>query len=335
MILPVTILLSAQLHAAAPLPEQTGWSGYVNFSIGAGESETNMIAGVGSIDFGDDTTNTLSDSAGSEDFFLPGFQFEAAYTLGDSQTQFYLGNQSPDFVTFDLETTLETHLGVRQYISNIGLIDLSLLATSLPTDVWKDPYITDAARGDTERTSSGLQVLLSQILDTGFAVDYSSREIEIDDERSGENLALDDIDQRLLRREGQVHRYNLAYAWDINEQHKLIPTIGYMDYDLDGEAMAEDGYIIGVKHVYSMNRWRFVSSVNYRDLESEEVNPIYGDKAETEELAAVVTAFYAQPFGLENWTANATVSYNDTDSTIDFYDASFVLLSVGMLYRFD
>jgi len=146
---------------------------------------------------------------------------------------------------------------------------------------------------------------------------------------------LTDVEQRMLRREGQIYRYNLEYDWQISEHSRLVPGIGYLDYDLDGDAMAEDGLALQLKYYYTMNRWRFNTQLFYRDMESDETNPIYGDSRDVETLGAVFSAFYTEPFGLENWTANATASYTDGDSNIDFYDSSFALISVGMMYRFD
>lgn len=326
-------------HGANEIPTQTGWSGHVNIGAGVGQSESNMIASILSIDLGDDKISSLDENPGSEDIAMPSFQFEAAYTLGDSQTQFYLGNQVADFVSFDLETSLQTHAGVRQQVEGVGIVDFSLAAASFPTDVWKDPYIVDTPRGDTERTGTGLQLVWSQIMGSPFEFEFSSMEIEIDDEDSGDSLAADGLltadEQRLLRRTGQTYRYNLQYHWQINDRHQLVPGIGYLDYDLDGDAMAEDGLALQLKHYYSVGRWRLRSQLFYRDMESGDSNPIYNDSGDTETLGAVFTAFYAKPFGLENWTANATASYSEGDSNIDFYDSSFGLVSVGMLYQFD
>jgi hypothetical protein len=333
------VCTAAMAQAANDIPTETGWSGHINIGAGAGQSETNMIASILSIDLGDDKISSLDDSPGSEDIAMPSFQFEAAYTLGDSQTQFYLGNQVADFVSFDLETTLQTHAGVRQQIEGIGIVDFSLAASSFATDVWKDPYIVDTARGNTERTSTGMQLIWRQVMGSPFEFEFASMEIEIDDEDSGDSLGVDGLlnadEQRLLRRTGQTYRYNLQYHWQINDRHRLVPGIGYLDYDLDGDAMAEDGLTLQLKHYYSVDRWRLVSQLFYRDMESKETNPIYADSSDTETLGAVFTAFYAKPFGLENWTANATASYTDGDSNIDFYDSSFALVSVGMLYQFD
>ena len=323
------------VQAVPQIPEKSGWRGQVNLAAGAGTSESNMIDGIASIDLGQEKISSLDEGPDSEEFFLPGLQFELAYTLGENRTQFYLGNLVADYTSFELQTSLRTHLGIRQEIPGITVLDISLSRSSLPLDVWKDPYIVDAKRGDTERTANGLHMAFDRILGTGLELKWSSSEIEIDDERSGEALGLSRAEQNSLRREGQVYNVKLLYDWTINEQHRLKPTIGWVDRDLDGGAMAEDGMAYALQYLYERNRWLFVSQVFYEDLESDTRNPIYNKQGSVDKIGAVFTAFYTRPFGLEHWTANATVGYQDNDSNIDFYDSTFGLISFGMLYRFD
>ena len=325
---------SSGAFAVTAIPADSGWNGYINLGIGAGTSESNMIAGIGSIDLGEEKISSLEDGPGSEDVVLPLIQFEVAYTLGENRTQFYLGNQEADPLSFDLATTLKTHLGVRQEIPGIALVDFSLSASSLPLDVWKDPYVVDEKRGDTERTTSGLNITIDEIFGTGFELAWSSIEVELDDERSGEALGLSQAQQRSLDREGQVYNLQLSYDWKINDRHRLAPLIAWVDHDLDGAAMAEDGIALVLKHLYKRDRWLLTSRVFYQDLESDARNPIFDQQGEADLLGASFTAFYLKPFGLQNWTANATVAYQDKDSEIDFYDSTFGLVSFGMFYRF-
>ena len=332
------LALAGTVAQAVPLvPEKSGWSGHINLGVGAGTSETNMVDGIASIDLGAKRISSLEDSPDSEDFVIPVAHFELAYTLGDMRTQFYAGNQVADYLSFDLETTLETHIGVRQDIPGAGTVDFSLAVSSLPTDVWKDPYVVDVDRGDTERTSSGVHIAWDRIFGTPLELEWSSTEIELDDERSGEAeaLGLSRADQRSLRREGMVYRLDLSYDWEINERHRLVPGITYLDFNLDGDAMKEDGPGLQLKYLYQVNRWRVVSEIYYQDLEADTRNPIFGDERQMETLGASITTFYSKPFGWNNWSANATLGYQDDDSNIDFYDASFGLVSIGMLYRFD
>jgi len=98
--------------------------------------------------------------------------------------------------------------------------------------------------------------------------------------------------------------------------------------------MAEDGFGAQLKYAHEAQHWRLVSRIYYQRLESDTENPIYGKQQEVDVLGGSITGFYPKPFGLQRWTANATLAVNDGDSNIDFYDTSLWMGSVGMLYRF-
>jgi hypothetical protein len=330
-LLALTLIIPATVQAAPDIPTAAGWRGMVNIGAGVGQSETNMLASISSIDLGDERISSLDEDAGSEDVAFPALQFDVSYTLADTRTQFYLRNQPSPYVFLDLEALG----GVRQQVSGIGIVDIALSATTVPTDVWKDPYLVDTNRGDTERTSLGLHLAWHNIMDGALSFEFSTKEIEIDDEDSGDTLGFTVAEERLLERTGQVYRFNLSYQWQLNDRHQLVPAIAWLNYDLDGGAMAEDGAALRLEHRYNRDRWRLVSQLEYRGLESDEDNPIYGDAADKDVLIAGVALFYEQPFGLERWTANARASWYDADSDIDFYDESLGVITIGMMYRFD
>lgn len=332
----LALVCGSAAQAIPTIPEGGGWSGHINVGVGIGTSESNMLAGIGPVDLGDDRIPDLSQDPDSKDVALPLVQFEAAYTLADSRTQFYLGNHLVDFLNFDLETTLETHLGIRQEVGPVGRVAISLLATPMATDVWKDPYFTGGKRSNTERTSSGIRFAWDDILSFPFEFQWTAKKINIDDEESGQSLDLDPSERRLLRRQGDVNRVRLDYRWRINDRHQLVPGIGYVDFGLDGDAMAESGPSVHLKYLYdSGGSWRFAGRLYYEDLNSDEVNPIYARKRDVESVGMALTAYYDKPFGWNRWTANAAFSYFSQDNEIDFYDASISMFSVGMQYRID
>jgi hypothetical protein len=296
-----------------------------------------MVASLGPVDLGDESVDDLNQGPDDEDITLPSLRFEVAYTFADMRTQLYFGNQVADHLSFDLDPSLESQFGLRQEIAEFGTVNFAYAASSIPTDVWKDPYRVDTKRGDTERTSSGVHIAWDRIFTTPLEFSYSAREIELDDERSGRDgdLGLSADESRLLRRTGNLYRVDINYDWKINDKHTLEPGIGYVDADFDGDAMAQDGPVLQVRHIYTMDRWRIASKLYYQDLESDSRNPIYGKARQVETLGGSVAASYSKPFGLEHWTASAAASYYEGDSNIDFYDSSLALISVGMLYRFD
>lgn len=329
-------LTSTLAHAIPPIPEESGWNGHVGIAVAAGSSESNMLAEISGIDLGDDRVSSLDSSPDDEDIVLPGLPFEIGYTWADSGTHLFLGSREVRNFTFEVDSSLHLQVGARQSLPEVGVVAFAVVFSTVPTEVWKDPYVVDDARGNTERTSNGLAFEWDSVFSTPLSFIWTAIEVELDDERSGVDggSGLDRDQQRALRREGEIYRAELNYDWQINERHTLIPGIGYIDHDLDGAAMAEDGLLVQLEHVYDAGEWRLVSNIYLQDLESDETNPIYGQSNDIETIGGSITALFEEPFGLEDWTASAGAAYYEGDSDNDFYDSSLSQFSLGMLYRF-
>jgi len=329
------LLLASSHGLTAPvIPEQGGWSGEVTFGAGAGSAETNMIDGISGIQVGDDRVDALDKDPGSEGFGFPLLSFDVGYTLADTGTQVYLAylpGQPAPHIFLDLEA----HAGLRQKLPDVGVVDVSLSGSAPATKVWKDPYLTGANRGDTDRSVTGITFLWHDVMETPLTLLVASRDIDLDDEEGGASLPLSPAERRLLRRSGEVYRYHARYEWELGDRHTLTPGIGYLDYRLDGDAMAEDGLDLALDYQYRGANWQYTTSLFYRDLEADSNNPVFGDYADREVVGAALSVQYPEPFGWERWTATARVSWYDSDSDIDFYDESLGVFVLGATYRIE
>jgi len=323
-------------NAIPPIPQESGWSGHFGLGVGVGTSESNMLADLGPIDLGNDRVSSVYESPDDEDITLPIVPFEVAYTFADSGTQLFLGSREAQHFTFEADTSLFVQFGARQAFPEVGEIALAYVASTVPTGVWKDPYVEEADRGNTDRTSNGLAIEWDHIFSTPLELVWTAMQVEIDDEESGRQdaLGLTPDQQRALRREGEIYRVELNYDWRLNERHSLAPGIGWIDQDLDGAAMAQDGVLVQLKHTYDAGNWSLVSKLYLEDLNSDASNPIYGEDNDIETIGGSVTAFFEEPLGFRDWTASAGASYYEGDSNNDFYDSSLGLFAVGLLYRF-
>ena len=328
--------IAASTQAAVILPEKSGFSGYFNLGVGGVSVESNMLASImsGNLDVGDKEINNFTDSPnGSEGGAIPVFNFEVSYTFASTRTQLYVGNLLEDFLSFDTSTIA----GVRQDVGRAGLVGASLQRTSFDTQVWSDPYLTDAKRKDTDRTSKGFRLYWQQIMGSGLELRYSTSEIDIDEERSGQSLSyLTSQQRKLLDRNGDVNRFQVSYELSSdNKAHILTPALTYVDRDFDGKAMANDGGTAALNYIYQHNeRWRYVLNASYGDLDFKEANPIYDEKDSATNYGISATVFYTKPFGWKDWSFNATAGWFDEDHDIDFYDNSVSLFTVGMFRRF-
>lgn len=331
------MMIVPMVHAISPIPQKTGLSGFVNLGAAVGPVESNTLSKIIGVDLGKEGVSSLNSSAASETALLPIVSGELSYTFAETGTQLFAGQLLEDYLTFDFST----RAGVRQQLGSAGIASVSVLGTGTPASVWNDPYVTKdvGSRKSTERTSTGVRLAWGDIMGSGLEINGSWRELDIDGEESGSALvASGDItatQQRLLRRDGDISNIELGYTFNLGVRRRLITSINYSDHDRDGEAMSWDGYSAEVNYMSVFNeRWRLVSNLNYGKFEAKADNPIYDRAGDFDRFGVSVSAFYARPFELKNWTANFGLIYFKEDNDINFHDQSLKMVSVGMLYLF-
>ena len=212
---------------------------------------------------------------------------------------------------------------------------MSYVFSSFPTEVWADPYVVNRKREETDRTSRGGRLTWDRILGSRLQLEYTYRDIEIDDELSGRTqLGLSEAQAELLNREGDHHRAEVLYVFKIGENQTLVPSLLYSNFDLDGEAMSHDRYALQLTHRYSRDRFSLLTNAFFGTADYDEVNPIYGKERDDDRYGLSFTTFHHEIFGLKDWTGVVNIAGYVEDSNIDFYDAQMLVFTLSGLYRF-
>ena len=321
--------------AVQPLAEEPGISGFFQLGAGMVNVESNLLAKAIGADLGDDTIDNLTDEADSEVSAIPIASLSVTYTFENKSTEIFFGSSIEDFVRFDFAS----RFGLRQGVGKVGIFELSAVATPLATEVWEDPYDTGVSRDETDRTSDGFRFEWGAIFASGFDLQLSSREIDIDDERSGDALVAASTittgEQALLDRNGDLDVVKIVYNWQIEKGRILSIGLRSFDFDLDGEAMANDGSGLELTYFEKLNtRQTIVINLAYATFEHDEENPIYDETDEGSTAGFSATFFSDDAFGFKGWTGSIGFAYGKSDHDIDFYDSEAALLSVGFLRRF-
>ena len=324
-------LMSEALAQLNPIPEEAGVSGFVNLGVGAVSGKSNLIAGTDLGDIGSDPIDSIFTKADSESSAIPLANFELAYTFGGKRTQVFAGNLLEDFVRFDFAS----QLGVRKQFRDTSILAVGYLFTSIPTEVWADPYVANVARNETDRTASGARITYGRIGGSGLELQYTDREVEVDDELSGlTQLGLPVAQAALLDREGDQRQFKATYFFKVSDKHRLGPALTFSDFDLDGEAMAHDRTGVEITHFYNGRRFLFITNVGLSSADYDAVNPIYLDKRDDDRIGVAFTLIDREAFGESKWWASAILAFFDEDSDIDFYDTEIALVGVSAFRRF-
>ncbi|MEJ2470904.1 MAG: DUF2860 family protein [Desulfuromonadales bacterium] len=332
----VSIVLFSGVNALAiePIPEEPGWSGFVNIGLAYFDAETNMVAGVDnlSMDVGKSVIDSLDASPDSESFATPQFNLNVNYTFSTG-TQIFLGNSLEDAVQFDTASVL----GVRQQFRDRSILEFSSVSTPFlfPIQVWEDPYVTGVPRRETDQTSRGFRLEYDKILGSGFGFQYTQRETDIDNERSGlTQLGLSPSQARLLDRQGDVKNIAVYYQMKPIGRNIFKILLRHRKDDLDGDAMAGDFNQVQLTHVYLGQRFTFATNLYAGQKDFDASNPIFSKTRDDDVYGVGLVVYDKGLFNSESWVGQATLLWYEQDSNIDFYDARSSMVSLGVQYRF-
>ena len=328
------VALASSAYAIEAIPQETGWSGYVRMGAGGVQAKTNMVSGIDrfSIDIGNEKVDSLDDDPESESFPVPQLNLNLKYTFS-TQTQLFTGNSLEDIVQLDTVTVF----GVRQQFSDRSILELSAVASPsfAPAQVWEDPYVVGEDREETDRTSSGLRLEYDKILGTGFGLQYTQRETEIDDELSGTTqFGLTSAEAALLGREGDTRRLVVNYKFEPTGKGVYSLRVGTSDIDLDGEAMSGDLNSVQLTYAHFTDRFITAISGTVSNTDYDARNPVFGKTRDDDSLGLALFVFDKGLFDSKDWWGQGSIAWVEQDSNIDFYDQSVMAITLGVQRNF-
>lgn len=329
------LLLGANFAAALePIPEESGFSGFVQPGAGYLWFKSNMVASFFNYDLSKKTTHSLNDSPDSQTTGVVLAPFALRYTFASTRTQFFLGTDLTNLIRFDYSQ----QLGIKQEIGKLGLLQGGILASGIPAKVWKDPYAVNTNRKETSRQSNGARLVWDRIGGSQLQLQYTYRHIDISSEKSGNSLALTQSQRRRLRRDGDSQEAQVLYRFKLDNRQILAPAFTYTYDDREGSAMKNDAYDFQLTYTYLGDPITFTATGSIGWADYDKKNPIYGKTENDDNYAIQSIVYYKNPwnwrlFGSNpmNFYINAAYAYNNAN--IDFYDQEAFLATAGVLFR--
>ena len=336
-----SLILALSASAAAPLasaiepiPQTPGWRGFVVGGVGYTDVKSNLVAGNGLLDIGQDTIDSIYDAPRSDSAWHPVFTGEVNYTFED-QWQVFLGTSLEDALTLDGVS----QFGVRKDLGASGVLQGGYLFSGIPTQTWEDPYAEGVKREETDRDSNGMRLQWDRVMGSAVELTFSWRDISIEKELSGQGVTSVPCDvacQDLLRRDGDQYSFDVSYLFKLGEgsRHLLRPMVRYTIEDRDGEAISGDAYRLQLSYVFLGQGYTVASNVAFGGTSQDERNPLFGVTTDSSFYAVDTTLLYRLPASSGRWQAMGSILWGKDDSNVRFYDADVFNVSIGAMYRF-
>jgi hypothetical protein len=322
--LALSLAISAMAMSASamePMSPEAGFSGFLAAGAAGGQVESNFLAEIMTIDLANKDIYRY-DSPDQTDIILPSFNYNLGYTFANKKTRVYAGIALEN----ELEFSSNTVLAVRHDFDSLGNMELAgLLPGVAVVKVWENPYTLGQNRNATERTTNGGRLTWDKMFGTGLEFIANVRKIDIDRELSGQNLNLTASEQKLLDREGDLIRIELGYTFNATNDLAVRPSAAYIKDDLDGDAMYQDGYEVGIKSVYDAGAYTWVNRAAYQKLDGDKVNPIFIKTNDADVYLLASEVRVPDPFGWEQWFTTVGVQWADNQADIDFNKSSVVM----------
>ncbi len=333
-----TCMTSAATHAASfnTIPKESGFDGFVLVGGTFTNFSSNIVAGNSLTHVDHESTNGLNEDPSSENGVSGVLTGELNYTFADQGLQIYVGNELEDVLRYDLATKF----GVRKDLNGNGIARVAYITSGvLPTHVYEDPFNVESTT-EADRDMQGVQFGLDDIFKSGVNIEFSLKDVDVEDEKSGQSLVESNLieadEQNLLKRTGVTRTAKVSYSHSFSSAHHIEPEFVVERADKDGSAIAHDRYGASLSYLYLKGRFSLVGQLAYSHSEYDEISPIWGmdEVGDNNISAASLVVSYAKPFGWEDTSFVTSLAYANENSNIDFYDAHIATASMGMLYQF-
>jgi len=322
---------AGQSLATVPIPRKDGFSGVIGTGANYFNFKSNEIAKVAGVEVSERNISSTGEPD-SKSSALPSLNFDLRYTLGSSQTQFFLANELFDLVKLDSFT----ELGVRQQFADRSILSVGIVFSGM-VKVYSDPYVLGTDRGDTKRSAGGIRVVYDKIMGSGLALEAMYRKIKLDDERSGTQggFGLTPSEIALLSRNAKEASVGAQYTIMVGEGQAIIPGFTFINYDADGDAITHKRFQFDGTYAYRSKEFDFALNLLFAFTgDYDKANPMF-NKTENDTVYGVfVKGVYKNLADVQGLDLVGRMGAESMDANIDFLNSQAVIAGASVQYRF-
>ena len=326
------ICLPAASQAQRPLPQESGFSGYIELLGGVISSDSQLNA---------EGENAKTDSLDGPGRRVGTFRVVPLglvnYTFAEARTQLYFG-VLPENVA---EGQIQIEAGVRHDLTDGTIFRVSAVPiTPLAAETWSDPYVIGQDRVKTDIDSFGVKFAAENIHNSAFNLKFGWARQEIDNETSGTFLitqpgsGLTPADLNTLDRDSDFFRLTGEYTFKLTPRMHLKPILKYTRGDAEGGAYSFHGLMPQLSFQYFGNRFQAAVNAAVSVEDYDDTHPVFAKTRRDYNLGLFAILGYRAPFGLKDFRADWFNGIFKNDSNINCFESTSWFTFLGFGYVF-
>lgn len=310
---PLTLLIITASSQA-----EDGWHGNVSLHLGANAEQSNMNTNASAWQSSLDQQGQRN----TEFVAIPMWNIHYRHQQHEAYYKTDLIGMASEFYT---------QLGYRYWLSEESSLALGYVPGLLPKETWADPYALNTNRQKIDYSLTGWVLNYDGLLGSKFNLELAFGEQKIDDEQSGQQAG---ATLTALSREGQLYYVQLGRQHGLSENADLTWQLHYLKADLDGDAMARQGYGIETELTLHRNRHITMLAINLTQRDFDKPHPLFANTRDEMRYGLAATYVYAGPFNWPNAAFVARAGWDQINSNVRFFDQQQTLLTLGLNYQF-
>ncbi len=296
-----------------------------------GDLSTELTVGIFFIDSGNNLSpkgskpylSSLDDAPKRELTVIPALVPELTYRFGDDKRfAWYLNSRSP----MDEAGSFALSTGMNSKLPTIATFDFGLFYVPF-AEVWKNPYLVNEGREETDVFTWGGQFTAGRIFDSPLELQLAALSEDVED---------DDLAKLFpqLGRDGEIYHISTSYGFFTKSAFPLTPKLSFRKGEYDGDSSSFSKVKAEISGRYLAGRLFLMPTVFYSYKEYDEKDPIFDATREENGFGINLIAKYNGLFNSENLGLMALTGYSRGEANEDFYSTESLICGLGLSYRF-
>ncbi len=254
---------------------------------------------------------------------IPALLPEATYKFGESdQFAWYFKTTPP----IDEAGGFVLASGLSYDITGLAVIEPGVFLVPF-AEVWKNPYLVNASRQETDVAAWGAQLACNHILGSEFWVKFAFLSEDVQD---------DELTMLYpeLARDGIIYDIALGYGFFKGSAFPLRTQLSLLKGAYDGDSNSFFKVKAELSGSYAIGRVTIVPSIQYSHKDYDATDPVFDTTRRENGYGGSLVVQYEGLLNIPSLSLQGITGYSRGEANINFYDTEALFGGLGIVYRY-